>query len=434
MKLLVVDDEKLIAKGVAHVIRQFESKFDHVDIAFSGEEALEKMAKTPYDLLITDVSMPGINGLQLIAQAKRKKLCGFFCILSGYSEFEYARTAIQLGVEDYLLKPVDKAKLSEMLAAFADKLHTQKAARRREREEVLADCLFSSSTNLKPNQAGPLLVVVAEQLFHEGRPLSRKIFEAYYEAGLTQEAIQLRHLPAFALFCCPRQLEPLLSQLVQDFPAMSVGTAQGETPDAAALRSLYHQALHAALVARCFLSSPFLSAEKFPRPNYPDGLKKALKDKLGITATPGQLLQYQACWQSLAASEPTNNLAINSYVDQLLGIIKKHFVQELTLGSAAKEIGLNPEYAGKLFRGETGMSFSEYLNRYRLELILECIVRDPSQSFEQLAPCMGFPDMRNFYRVFKRLTGTTPGKYRAGLRPERRKTELAEQRNQSNAF
>ena len=61
MRILVVDDERLIAQGVAYVIRQFGSDYESVDTAFSGQEALEKMAAARYDLLITDVSMPGLS-------------------------------------------------------------------------------------------------------------------------------------------------------------------------------------------------------------------------------------------------------------------------------------------------------------------------------------------------------------------------------------
>ena len=64
--------------------------------------------------------------------------------------------------------------------------------------------------------------------------------------------------------------------------------------------------------------------------------------------------------------------------------------------------------------GEVGISFLDYLNRYRIEQILECILQTPTLSFEQVALNMGFSDMRNFYRVFKRIMGTTPGKYRSG--------------------
>ena len=152
MKILIVDDEKLIAQGVAYVIKQFGAEYGAVDTAFSGSEALEKMGAARYDLTITDVSMPGLSGLDLIEEAKKRGLCGDFCVLSGYSEFEYARTALQLGVEDYLLKPVDKGKLKKMLEAFREKQLSRSRALRRNLENLLADCLFGS---VEPKDAWP---------------------------------------------------------------------------------------------------------------------------------------------------------------------------------------------------------------------------------------------------------------------------------------
>lgn len=78
MKILIVDDEKLIAQGVAYVIRQFGEDYGPVDAAFSGSEALEKMEAARYDLTITDVAMPGLSGLDLIQEAKARGLCDDF--------------------------------------------------------------------------------------------------------------------------------------------------------------------------------------------------------------------------------------------------------------------------------------------------------------------------------------------------------------------
>lgn len=415
MKLLIVDDEKLIAQGVAHVVRKLECDFDQVDVAYSGEEALQKLKEGPCDLLLTDVTMQGMSGLELIAEAKRLELCGEFCILSGYSEFEYARTAINLGVEEYLLKPVDKEKLREALQTFAGKARERTAAQRRALENSMGDALFGgfAGEDIRWADQGPRLVTVTEGLFRESAPFRRN-FLTYYQSGMAEQIILVRHLPAFVLLSRPERKSILLEKLRQDFPAMCIGTALGGISDAASLRALYERALCAALAAHCFLDRPCLDAAELPL----SGLSRLPEAVAALGAKPEerQILLFQVCRQSLSAGTPVREEpSSNPYVAQMLKIAAQHFREDLTLSDLSKTIGLNPDYAGRLFRSEEGVSFPEFLNRYRITRILECMLHDPELSFEQLAPCMGFSDMRSFYRVFKRIMQTTPGKYREAM-------------------
>lgn len=422
MRILVVDDERLIAQGVAYVIRQFGSDYESVDTAFSGQEALEKMAAARYDLLITDVSMPGLSGLDLIEAAKTRALCDNFCILSGYSEFEYARTALSLGVEDYLLKPVDKSKLKKMLDTFSEKQANRSLALRRDWENTLADCLFGGfePKDMWPIK-GPSLAIVVESLFKTSlAAVSRRDFSPCRENGLAQAVLHIRHLPAFVLFGPAENQDQLLAILSAGFPHMYIGFATGTIAPAnyaESLRSLYKDALHAALTAHCFLDRQCLNAAELPRPKTQENLAGVLKAGFQMEAAQNRLLLYQICWQSLdtADSGLAQRNKSNPYVAKMAALVEEHFAENLTLGSVSGDIGLNPEYAGKLFRMEEGESFSEYLNRYRIARMLECMAQDPSLSFEQLAPCMGFQDLRNFYRIFKRLMQTTPGKYKSSL-------------------
>ncbi len=88
------------------------------------------MSQNPCDILITDIEMPGINGLELINQVQKFYPCTRIVILSGYSNFEYARTAIRYGVVDYLLKPVSFPVLSELFAKLADEIRQEKYDRK----------------------------------------------------------------------------------------------------------------------------------------------------------------------------------------------------------------------------------------------------------------------------------------------------------------
>ncbi len=111
MKIMVVDDERLIVQGVmAHL-----KKMPDVDLtvvgAHSGAEALNAMEFFSPDLLITDIRMPDMDGLSLIAEVRRLGLCDTFIILTAYEVFEYARQAVENHVLCYLVKPIDWAVL-----------------------------------------------------------------------------------------------------------------------------------------------------------------------------------------------------------------------------------------------------------------------------------------------------------------------------------
>ncbi|MEE0419169.1 MAG: response regulator [Lachnospiraceae bacterium] len=130
--VLIAEDEDIILNNIAKKIEKISPEFLVCGKAASGKEALELMSQNPCDILITDIEMPGINGLELINQVQKFYPCTRIVILSGYSNFEYARTAIRYGVVDYLLKPVSFPVLSELFAKLADEIRQEKYDRKRE--------------------------------------------------------------------------------------------------------------------------------------------------------------------------------------------------------------------------------------------------------------------------------------------------------------
>ena len=109
MKILVVDDERIILTGI---VRMLKAKGGNEGLcAGDGFSALEMLRGVRADVVVTDILMPEMDGLEFIKIAKRENLCDHFIILSGYAEFVYARQAISYGVAEYLLKPVDQKEL-----------------------------------------------------------------------------------------------------------------------------------------------------------------------------------------------------------------------------------------------------------------------------------------------------------------------------------
>ena len=114
-KVMLVDDEKLITQGLLNIIEWDKLELKVTQIANNGEEAFEKFQKDPVDIIITDINMPKLTGLDLLKKITNINNKTKFIILSGYDEFSYAKTAIEYGVESYILKPIDEEELENVL-------------------------------------------------------------------------------------------------------------------------------------------------------------------------------------------------------------------------------------------------------------------------------------------------------------------------------
>lgn len=106
-KILLIDDETIIIEGLKKLVPWEEIECEVVGVAEDGLEGLELAQKLKPDIIISDIQMPRLSGLQMIKELKEKSKYTKFIILTGYREFEYAREAITLGVTRFLLKPTN---------------------------------------------------------------------------------------------------------------------------------------------------------------------------------------------------------------------------------------------------------------------------------------------------------------------------------------
>lgn len=120
MNCLIVDDEPRICYGLQELIDWDSLGVTVRDTAFSAGEAIEMHRKNAYSLIVTDIKMPIMDGLEMIARIQAFDPDVFFIIVSGYEEFQYARTAMKYGVRDYILKPVDEELLYDQVRKIAE--------------------------------------------------------------------------------------------------------------------------------------------------------------------------------------------------------------------------------------------------------------------------------------------------------------------------
>lgn len=127
-KVMLVEDEEFILQGIKNIIDWEALEMTIVHMAHDGIDALACWEKEEVDIVVSDISMPRMNGLDLMERLREKSKRVRFIILTGYDEFEYARAAIHLEVENYILKPIDEEQLEKSLQSAA--------ARLKEREEA----------------------------------------------------------------------------------------------------------------------------------------------------------------------------------------------------------------------------------------------------------------------------------------------------------
>jgi two-component system response regulator YesN len=132
--LMVCDDEQIMIESVRHIV---ENEFDNIKIietARSGREAIEKTLTIKPDIILTDIRMPGINGLDAVKEIKKVHSDVKIVIVSVYEFFEYAKQAVELGVSEYMIKPVKKERLVETLQRILDQLDAERRKYRWELE------------------------------------------------------------------------------------------------------------------------------------------------------------------------------------------------------------------------------------------------------------------------------------------------------------
>lgn len=133
-RLMIADDEPIVQEGIKFMVEDLFEDVEIVAVASSGREAIELATQAAPDIVFMDIKMPGINGIEAIEAIKRRNPYVKFVIISAYEQFEYAKQAVELGVRDYLLKPVNQSKIVEILKKLTGEIDEERRQRNREIE------------------------------------------------------------------------------------------------------------------------------------------------------------------------------------------------------------------------------------------------------------------------------------------------------------
>lgn len=204
--VLIVDDDAFILEGLKHII-DWESYGVRVSgTAANGEIAVEFIQNHPVDILLTDIRMPVLGGIELIGRIRREKWDIRCVILSGYDDFSYMQQAIKLNIENYLIKPINERELTETISNIVEKMDSDQALRLTEPgyEDILKENVLYRWMNNRIEQ---------EELFERAHLLKLPVNDEEYivsilrldKAGKALTGYELQHVSRTVGALCREQ-------------------------------------------------------------------------------------------------------------------------------------------------------------------------------------------------------------------------------------
>jgi two-component system response regulator YesN len=383
MNILVVDDESIIRSGIERTIHRHFPEH-RVVLAADPEEAVQLLKQEPIDLVLTDVLMPGMTGLELMEISRKIHTHVKWVVISAYSEFAYAKEAVRLGAKDYLLKPIGKETLIDMIRELGKEIE-QENERNKEAQLLKRNLRFLREAVFARWASGLDLGGIDLAPFTENHPFFHLVMVRLESDSDTK----LEHFIVENVFS--ELIESAGKGFVTSIDARSLlglVTPSGE----GGLNRLVDQ-LRSHL--KRYLKTPFqiLCSDRIT-----DLAKVPAEVRRMRESSAFQVYDHYASGGEQA-------------VEVALQYIRAHYSEELTLEKVASIVYLNPVYFSQLFKQKTGKGFKEYVTHLRLERAME-LLRDSELKVGDISERVGYPDVRHFSQIFRKKTGFTPSEYR----------------------
>lgn len=513
-RILIVDDEPLVRRGIRRCVNWNELGIEMVAEASNGAEALSQIVIDAPDIVLLDINMPHMDGLEFAEIIKKRHPRTRVVIITGYPDFEYVQSALRIGVDEYILKPVTKEEIERIVAAQLEALAQSgendlyRDARiceeelngllRKERRALEKVSAFANRKELLPGD--PVTFVLIGEYLSRAAPWADMEELAQFAILNVAGEILLRHNAGIAfrtyknemamVLTCPQtEVEPVLREVhngIADFLELSVDVGisrRGPMRDLSVLAEEAAMALDCAFVLD---DSPLLffsdlALRKETCPVYPIQEEKELLDHM-LFETPDEInarldrfcerlketvpsvhqaklyllrlvLKLANTAESLAGwtgigepldaggqdlSERIDSFATlqeaaqwiktyckNAY-DYMHGmqsrsgqlfvtirayIEKNHSSSSLNLKKCSEDLFLSPNYISMILKKESGRTFVDYLNDYRIRRAATLLLAPGSRIYE-VSEKVGFTHPTYFSSVFKKVMGMSPKQYK----------------------
>lgn len=428
--VLIADDNKKICDGLMIIMQQCFPNLPILGPYYSGEDALAAIEKTMPDIVISDIQMPRVDGLEICRFIRSHSSSTKIILVTGYQEFEYAKKAIDYNVSALLVKPYSSDQLIELVKGVI-----------RELDQQIQNAHDSTYTYLAKweetrRRIAALLYGNADSGFSDIKLLCYSTFINECKVSeltlsntnsATDSALEFDS-PNLSVFCIKNKLvmffknsafrDSYISDCSQTdlFKSDSLGGIP-EMNFSEWYSSVFINTI-AEEMANSFKESSvdsFISGKRYALENIKD--LSVLFDKtaaiLGYTVTRPVLSENDSYEKSILRF-------FNSYLSSasVLSSKIKLFIEDnyrdpnLSVNDIAEHFMLTSNYIGEYFKLQTGLSVREYINEIRIKAAKNYLATNPNATNEDIAEATGYNSPSYFHRIFKKLVHMTPAQFR----------------------
>lgn len=429
-KVILVDDEKLVAEAISRQVDWESCGAVLCRVCLNAFEAQRAVEEVRPDIIITDIKMPVMDGLELIRRVRESDPYPEFIILSGYGEFELAKQAMKEGVKQFLLKPCSEEDIRRAIQSALRELEIKNAnletavhkegIRTALLRQTILTCLQEDFTSFFRDADFPMLMERDMLLWAGfsqvplpavGRGLM-DIFQGCASGRLTFIPVVVRIGQAVGgFYVLQRESGAVLpAGLAQELPegltetlAEYITRTLGIHPEKRICRPVNLRGLMG------FMEREYGVYDGF---YYTLGRNWIRREKMGLHSRPEK--EYPEAVPLPADAETLPEEEFRDFTDIIIEYVRTHYAEEgLNLKWIAGQlVFLNEDYVSKRFAQRTGCKFTAYLNRTRVEAAKRLLEATPAGS-ESAAAAVGFGNNPKYFtKVFKKYTGYTPTEYK----------------------
>lgn len=429
-RLLIADDERLERDSIEYVVRRSALPIGEIRKAANGKEAVTLAADWRPEIVVLDIRMPGMDGIEAARAIRGSGLACRILFLTAFTRFEYAREAVRLSADDFIVKPATDEQILRPLEKAVRALEAEREAvsRSREREErLLRVTRYVGSDVVSSLLAGEIeehRIVEHLELLGIGtcrgyaaavrledaghRPRWRVRAEFHLErSGVTFLSSAAAEGPVFLV------LDPAAGQA--DRSADSAGSAAGRPEElfAGILGFLERELGTGAAVG---IGPAFTAPGEIVR-SFELAAEAARSIRTGVRCActpvpdpcPGRSRTRDGA--SAEPAWPIRSERGRAIVEEACRFLRTHYVEDVTLDSVAGRFRLSSSHLSRLFKLHRGVNFIDYLTDVRIARAKE-LLKEPSANIKEVSAKSGYRDPNYFSRVFKRVVGVNPTEYR----------------------